>query len=362
MEKPLLGAEDPDVCEAYEIPREDTQGKAKEKQKMRWVRAMGWLLALALCAQPQAAKASKIQKAVDAYLKGQSHARAKEYSKALKAFEAAHSYVPRLPRFNCRRATFLQYQGQMLYKMNRPYQAMQRYYQAAHGSRCEKADVTKAAASWYATLDRRYMCYLSIASTPPKARVIQITTQGETKIGETTWKKRLMPGRYRYKVSLYEHKTVYLDFDLRPGQRINKDVQLVKGDDPISRPENVDVAPPPPIGDAPGSDPNPANTGSGEPVAAPTETEPPARRGVVFEDDPNEKKDSETKVAASNTIGAKDDDLGVTRRKVVKEGPPIYKQAWFWITIGVVVAGGVVVAIVVPKPQTVNVGQGSLFQ
>ncbi len=327
---------------------------------MRWMRTMGWLLALVLCVQPQTAKASKIQKAVDAYLKGQSYARAKEYAKALRSFEAAHSYVPRLPRFNCRRATFLQYQGQMLYKMNRPYQAMQRYYQAAYSSRCEKKDVTKTAASWYSTLDRRYMCYLSISSTPPKARVIQITTQGETKIGETTWKKRLMPGRYRYKVSLYEHKTVYLDFNLRGGQRINKEVQLVKGDDPISRPENVDVAPPPPIGDAPGSDPNASNATSGDP-ASPTATEPPARRGVVFEDDPNEKKDGGTKVAA-NTIGAKDDDLGVTRRQVVKEGPPIYKQAWFWVTIGVVVAGGVVVAVLVPKPQTVNVGQGSLFQ
>ncbi|MEM1008649.1 MAG: hypothetical protein AAGJ35_06550, partial [Myxococcota bacterium] len=49
-------------------------------------------------------------------------------------------------------------------------------------------------------------------------------------------------------------------------------------------------------------------------------------------------------------------------RKKVKAGPPVYTQAWFWITVGVVVAGGVTAAILVPKPSSVNVGQGTLFQ
>lgn len=327
---------------------------------MRWMKAMGWILVGALCLQPQQAKASKIQKAIDAYLKGQSYARAKKYAQALKSFESAYRYVPKLPRFNCRRSTFLQYQGQMLYKMRRPYAAMRRYYQAGYKSGCEKAGTTKAAVSWYRTLDRRYMCYLTISSTPPKARIIQITTQGENKIGDTPWNKRLLPGRYRYKVRLYEHKTVYIDLQLRAGQRINKEVRLVKGDDPISRAENLEVAPPPPLGDAPGSDPNPGSTDA-NPGTVPG-AEPPKRRvKIAFEEDPAEKRERAA-AASNNALGAKDDGLGITRRKVVKDGPPIYKQAWFWITIGAVVTGAVVVAVVVPKPQNVNVGQGTLFQ
>ncbi|MCB9643937.1 MAG: hypothetical protein H6728_12750 [Myxococcales bacterium] len=325
---------------------------------MRWMKVFGWALVGVLCLQPQQAKASKIQKAIDAYLKGQSYSRAKKYPQALKSFETAYRFVPRLPRFNCRRSTFLQYQGQMLYKMRRPYAAMQRYYKAAYKSGCEKAATTKAAMSWYRTLDRRYMCYLTISSTPPKAKIVQITTQGENKIGDTPWKKRLLPGRYRYKIRLYEHKTVFLDFQLRPGQRINKEVTLVKGDDPLSRNETLSVAPPPPLGDAPGSDPN---AGSSEPANTVPGMAPPKRRvKIAFEEDPAEKRER-AKVASSGGIGTKDDDLGITRRKVVKDGPPIYKQAWFWITIGAVVTGAVVVAVVVPKPQNVNVGQGSLF-
>ena len=317
------------------------------------------LLVLGVTASP--AHASKIQKAIDAYLKGQTQAKAGQYAKALRSFETAHQNVPRLPHFNCRRSTFLQYQGSMLVKLGRPYQAMRRYYDAAYSSGCKEGKTTGPAASWYKSLDRRYMSYLTINTTPPKANVIAVTTKGEDKIAQTPYSKRMMPGRYRFKIRLYDHKTVVLDIQLKPGSRINKEIALAKGEDPVSRTENVDVAPPPPIGDQPeGGDPAAQGTG-GDGNTGSTETDEPKQPKITFKEDPA--NPTETRVAGTG-IGSgtgKDDDLGVTKRTVVKPGPPIYKQAWFWITIGVVVTGAVVVAIVVPKEQTVNVGQGTLF-
>ncbi|MEM1009290.1 MAG: hypothetical protein AAGJ35_09820, partial [Myxococcota bacterium] len=150
--------------------------------------------------------ADKIEKAIQAFLKGQSLEQAKRYRQALKAYEKAYRYVPRIPRFNCRRSTFLQYQGRVLRKMRRPYKAMRRYYKAAYRSGC-RSSVRKAAARWYQSLDRRWMCYLTITTTPPKARVISMTTKGETLTARTPMlKKRMIPGRYRFKIRLYDHR------------------------------------------------------------------------------------------------------------------------------------------------------------
>jgi hypothetical protein len=122
---------------------------------------------------------------------------------------------------------------------------------------------------------------------------------------------------------------------------INRAVNLVKGDDPVNRPEKVDIAPPPPVSGIRPKDPTPTKTTKKEEIALINQSSSQDLSGM----DP------------SGDIST------LTGRKsiVTKPGPPVYKQAWFWAVIGGVVAAGVIIPIVIPKEQKVLINQGRFY-
>lgn len=316
---------------------------------------------------PAAQAQDKINKAISVYLKGEKELKAGKYRDAASSFGQAHNLVPRIPRFNCHRARFLQYKANAEEKMRSFYAAIRTYHTAAYKTGCGDAKIKGDAGRKYTTLYRRWMSSIEFETTPPKAKIIEIAANGsEKQIGVTPMRLYLLPGSFKYKLRLYEYQTVFLNVKLNAGNHIKRPFKLVKGDDPINRPEAVDIAPPPPM-----------DMGAGTPEGSPSEapTTPQPAEGSKEEPPPEGEGESKIKLdpepaAEGGKPGERVASLGTPtadelsldkRRNVVKPGPPIYRQAWFWITISAVVVGAVIVAIVVPKEQQVTVTQGSVF-
>ena len=297
----------------------------------------------ALIMFPMQSHADRVKQATSWYLKGSGYLKAGQYSKAISALGRAYRLLPRHPHFNCHRASFLNYQGQAYERMKKPYAAMRVYYKAAYKSRCRKTHSTHAARK-YQRLYGRWMCSISFTTTPPKARIFKIVGSRDTQIGHTPMKKVFSPGTYKFKIRLYDHKTQYLNIKLRPGMHVKKVFTLVKGDDPVNRPEKVDVAPPPPM----------AANGKKQPAPVAGLSKKPKRIALGVNNSLN----------GGLGIGGATETDGVglidpSKRK--KAGPPLYKQAWFWGVVGGVVVGATVVAIVIPKEQQLTVNQTTLF-
>lgn len=313
---------------------------------MRRVLQLASLCFLGLFLLPALASADKVKQATKWYLKGRTLMGAKKYSSASKAFGRAYRLLPRHPHFNCHRASFLNYQASAFERLRKPYAAMRTYYKAAYRSYCKTKSTTAYPSKRYRYLYRRWMSSIQFTSTPPKARIFQIVGNQDKPMGKTPYKKNFSPGTYRFKVRLYDHKTMYYNLKLKAGMHVTKNFKMVKGDDPVNRPEKVDVAPPPPV------------AAGGNPSAAPPSqpAPPPERKTTKIALGGDNLSNSETGL---NTAGNVDDPL-LRKRKKGKPGPPVYTQPWFWGVIGAVVVGGVVVAIVVPKPTTVTISAGAL--
>lgn len=297
---------------------------------------------------------ARVKKATSWYLKGNNLFNAKKYGQAVGAFRKAYSLLPRHPHFNCHRAQFLNYMGRAYESMRRPHNAMKTYYQAAYRVGCKTATTRNYAAGRYRYLYGRWMCSIQIKTTPPKARVYLITPTGDKKLGRTPFKKVFSPGKYNFKIRLYDHRTIFYKVDLRPGRHLKRTLKMVKGDDPVTRVEKVDVAPPVPMASlskakdkkTASKDPNKIDLGS---FASPNAST--GGSGGL---------DSRGRKTAS--AGSSGDLVSVTAtRKKVKNGPPVYKQAWFWAVIGGVAAAAVIIPIVVPKEQKALVSQGKMF-
>lgn len=291
---------------------------------------------------PQDAFANpKVKRATKMYLQGSRQLKSGKYSSAVRSFRNAYRTLPRHPHFNCHRAQFLNYMGNAQERLRKPYNAMRSYYTSAYRSGCKTARTRNYAAGRYRSLYRRWMSSIQITTTPPNARIIHLKTGGDTTIGKTPFKKVFNPGKYRFKIRLYDHRTVFVNLTLRPGMHLKRNYKLVKGDDPVNRPEKVDVAPPPP-------------------VAGPVKTN--NRRTRKKNDGP---KLMGRRVSSSDVRGLdpSGDIPGITggRRATVKPGPPVYKQAWFWAVVGTVAAAAIVIPIVIPKEQQVLVNQGKAF-
>lgn len=293
----------------------------------------------------------RVKKATAWYLKGNRFLKARQNGKAARAFTKAYRLLPRHPHFNCHRAQFMNYIGLAQERMRKPYIAMRSYYSSAYRSGCRKGATRNYAARRYRYLYNRWMSSIQVTTTPPSARFVQMTTTGDKQLGKTPFKKVFSPGKYKFKIRLYDHRTVYVNINLRAGMHVKKTYKLVKGDDPVNRPEKVDVAPPPPVvgGRTPATNNNynfPAKRTKRKKrfVLSSRTNDPVATRGL----DPS---------------GTGDDGLGLRkpRRLVKKSGPPVYKQAWFWAVVGGVVAAGVIIPIVVPKEQKVLISQGKLY-
>lgn len=286
----------------------------------------------------------RVTKATQFYLQGSRELKAGENAAAVKSFNKAYRTLPPHPHFNCHRAQFLNYIGNAEERLRKYYDAMRSYYKAGYQSGCKTAATTSYAAGRYNTLYRRWMSSIQIETTPPNARVIQLSTAGDQALGNTPFKRVFSPGEYRFKLRLYDHQTVFVNISLRPGMHLKKEYKLVKGDDPVNRPEKVDVAPPPPV------------AGNDQPPTPNTNLPEKRTSGVALVG--KSVKDSE--------VGGLDPSGDLTNltgqnRAPVKPGPPVYKQAWFWIVIGTVATAAVVIPIAIPKEQKVLVNQGRLF-
>jgi hypothetical protein len=293
---------------------------------------------------------ARVKKATAHYLKGSNFFSSGKYSKAVSSFRRAYGLLPRHPHFNCHRTRFLDYMGRSYERLRQPHRAMQSFYTAAYRVGCKTASVKGYSARRYRYLYGRWMCSISFNTTPPKARVYQITSKGDKLLSRTPYKKVFSPGKYSFKIRLYDHRTIYYKVDLRPGRHLKKNFKMVKGDDPVTRVEKVDIAPPVPIAKAGNTtntakkkvartDPNKINLG--------TFSNPSGSKGL----DPG----------GSNTNGGGDIADRVNTRKIVKAGPPVYKQVWFWAVIGSAAALAVVIPIVIPKDQKALVSQGKMF-
>jgi hypothetical protein len=320
------------------------------------------LLCVALLGLTLPASAADINKATNLYVKGSSLLRSKKYSSALRTFRRAYRYLPRVPRFNCHRTQFRNYIANSLENLRRPYAAMREYYSAAYSTRCKNRQYTGYAARRYRSLYGRWMCSLSLKSNPPNARLILLTSKGDKLWGRMKagkgFKKVMMPGTFRFKIRLYEHRTVYYTIKLKPGMHVKKVFQMQKGNDPINRKENLAVALPPPVSGGGGAtNNNIPSLGNPNPTGN-TGNKAPAKKKLTLNLQPdNPKGTGGGGIGANPTI----DPLG-TKRKIIKNsGPPVYRQPWFWATIGAVVVGATVTAILIPKEQKVLLNKGALF-
>lgn len=300
---------------------------------------IGWLSLAPSHADP------RVKKATQHYLEGSRELKAGEFGAAIRSFNKAYRSLPAHPHFNCHRAQFLNYIGNAEERLRKPYDAMRSYYRAAYQSACKTPATRNYAASRYNSLYQRWMSSIQIETTPPNARVIQLATGGDQALGSTPFKKVFSPGEYRFKLRLYDHQTVFVNISLRPGMHLKREYKLVKGDDPVNRPEKVDVAPPPPVA---GNDPS----------ANPNATTVPEKRDTGSALVGKSVKDTE--VAGLDPSGDLTSLTG-QRRNQVKPGPPVYKQVWFWAVIGTVAAAAIVIPIAIPKEQKVLVNQGRMF-
>ena len=277
------------------------------------------------------------------YLKGASYLKARRYRQAVRALKKAYRLLPRHPHFNCHRTSFLNYQANAYERMRKPYAAMKAYYKAAYRSGCKKSKSTRYPARRYRALYRRWMCSIHFITTPPRARVFRILGGRDVEVGKTPLKKVFSPGNYKFKIRLYDHKTQLYSIRLRPGTHKRLHFKLAKGDDPISRPENVDVAPPPMI--------TGKKTTNNIPV--PKRKEP---KKISF--GKNDYNSSSVGLNGGGN-GFKEEDPLLKKRKT-KPSAPVYKQTWFWVTIGAVAVGTTVIVLVIPKESQVNMSQGQL--
>lgn len=308
--------------------------------------ALTWLVGSTAQANP------KVKQATSWYLKGNNYLNAGENSKAVAAFRKAYRLLPRHPHFNCHRAQFLNYMGRAYERMRQPRTAMTSYYTAAYRSRCKTSSTRSYAAKRYRYLYGRWMCSIQFKTTPPKSRIYQITPTGDKLMGRTPYKKVFSPGKYSFKIRLYDHRTIYYKVDLRPGRHLKKTFKMVKGDDPITRVEKVDIAPPIPMARLK----NGGNSTNPNKVAV--KKGPEKINLGSFANAGSSGLDTGKKTGN----GQKNDLATITsRRKIVKDGPPVYKQAWFWAVIGGVAVAAVVIPIVVPKEQKALISQGKLF-
>ncbi len=285
---------------------------------------------------------SRVKRATAYYLKGNRLLKARKYSAAVRAFRRAYRTLPRHPHFNCHRSQFLNYMGNAQERMRKPYSAMRSYYKSAYRSRCKTAATRNYAARRYKSLYRRWSSSITITTTPPKARLILLGKGGDKTIGRTPFKRVFSPGRYRFKIRLYDHRTVFVNLTLRPGSHIKREYKLVKGDDPVNRPEKVDVAPPPPVLGAKSNAPNAPNAKKKKAIAL-------LGRRV---------SNSEVRGLDSSSDISK---ITGKPSRSSKIGPPVYKQVWFWAVIGTVAAAAVIIPIAVPKEQKILINQGKLF-
>ena len=285
---------------------------------------------------------SRVKRATSYYLKGNRQLKARKYRSAVSSFRRAYRTLPPHPHFNCHRAQFLNYMGNAQERMRKPYAAMRSYYSSAYRSRCKTASTRNYASRRYRSLYRRWMSSIKITTTPPKARLILLGKGGDKTLGRTPFKRVFSPGRYRFKIRLYDHRTVFVNLTLKPGSHIKRQYKLVKGDDPVNRPEKVDVAPPPPVLGAKTGTPGLAKVKKKKAVAL---------LGRRVSRDEVRGLDSRSDI--SKITGRPD--------RVKKPSAPLYKQAWFWGVIGTVAAAAVVIPIVIPKEQKVLVNQGKLF-
>ncbi len=301
-----------------------------------------FIVFMSLSLFPQKGLASgNINLATKWYLKGAKYLRSKRYRQAIRALQKAYRLLPRNSHFNCHRTSFLTYQGTAYERMRRPYAAMKVYHRAAYRSGCRKPKSTSYPARRYRALYRRWMCSIHFVTTPPKARVYRMLGGRDIQIGKTPFKKVFSPGNYKFKIRLYDHKTQIYSIRLRPGMHKRLHFKLVKGDDPVTRPENVDVAPPPMITGKP-------NTNA---IPTPKRKEPTK---ISF-GDPDYSKNT---TGLSSGGVAEEDPL--LKKQKSKPSAPVYKQAWFWVTIGAVVVGTTAVVLIIPKEQQVNMSQGKL--
>lgn len=306
----------------------------------------GTLLALATVVwvwggMPQESHANpRVKQATKLYLQGSRQLKAGKYSSAVRSFNRAYQKLPGHPHFHCHRAQFLNYMGNAQERLRKPYNAMRSYYRSAYQSGCKNKATRNYAAGRYRSLYSRWMSSIQIKTTPPNARLIRLGGPGGDKtVGRTPFKKVFNPGKYRFKIRLYDHRTVFVNLTLRPGMHIKRNYKLVKGDDPVNRPEKVDVAPPPPV--------------TGAPVAT--------RRKVAKKKDDIGNLGRRVSSADVKGLDPTGGDLGLGTRRPAKPSAPVYKQAWFWAVVGTVTAAAIVIPIVIPKDQRVLVNQGKVF-
>ncbi len=302
-----------------------------------------FLFFLFIAAVPLSVQADVTAKrASQLFIKGRNYFQLKQYQKAIATFTKAYRALPIHPQFNCYRAQFLNYIGRSYEGLRKYYAAMRSYYNAAYRTNCRKKGATNYAIQRYNALYRRWMCSITVNTTPPKARLYMLTPQGDKLLGKTPIKKVLSPGSYRFKIRLYDHRTVFFSVKLRPGMHLRKHFKLVKGEDPINRPEKIDVAPPPPVASA-------------KPKAAGPKKDTPKS---LLGDEPTgflKSRRSIDPTGADELTGT----LAKKRKKI--QGPPVYKQAWFWAVIGGVTAAAIIIPIVIPKPQKVLISNGKLY-
>ena len=297
-------------------------------------------LTMMLCTFGEEASANKLNQAIQYYRQGQVYSRARQHKKAARSYGYAAQLLRNNSYFNCRRAQFRNYEANAYEKARNYYKAMRIYYNSAYRSGCKTRNVTGYAAKRYRILHYRYTCSIRFTTTPPGARVILIdANNNEQRLGKTPFKRSFNPGKYKFKLRLYEHKTQWVTATLRRGMHIKKNFKLIRGDDPLHKPEKVDIAPPPDI------DMRKMNKRIAK--------KPKKRtfRLKIKDSGGNDKEDP------------KDDKILNRPNRINKAqtGPPIYKKAWFWATIGVVAAGTTAVIILIPKEKQVLVNQGKLF-
>lgn len=310
------------------------------------------VMSLILTAYPKQSF-STVEQATAHYLRGYSQFKARRYAPAISSFKKAYRLLPGHPHFNCRRTEFLNYIASSQERLGQRGNAMRTFYKSAYKTGCReasKAHLKSYAAKRYRSLYYQLTCSISFTSTPPKARLIMITTQGERQIGRAPFKKTYSPGKYRFKIRMYEYKTQYYDINLRSGMHVTKNFKLVKGEDIVNRTEKVDIAPPPPVVGSSPAEKRKAKNNEGNFEISPQKPIPRRRLRLAVK---NQGEPEERGLGGALNTG------GIKRAKA---GPPIYKQTWFWVTIGAAAVGGVAVAVLIPKEQQVLITKGTLWK
>ena len=186
------------------------------------------------------AQGDPVKKATKWLLQGQRDYSQRKYTKSRKAFEKAYSLVPLHPHFYCVRAHILMKLGQAQVKTGLPYKAMASYYKASR--LCAKKQVREEALKTHQRLYKRWMSFVELDSTPTDAWVIM----NFKKDGKTPWKRVLRPGTYRFRIRMTDYQSSRFVLELKPGQRVQKNIKLKRGEDPLHRKEEP-IVPPPPI-------------------------------------------------------------------------------------------------------------------